>query len=37
VQEELWWKKIDGELPNEEAMEKAARELIERYLSQPIV
>jgi tRNA nucleotidyltransferase (CCA-adding enzyme) len=37
AQEELWWRKIDGELPDDEATEKAARELIERYLSQPIV
>lgn len=37
AQEELWWRKIDGELPDDEALEKAARELIERYLSQPIV
>jgi len=37
AQEELWWRKIDGELPDNEATEKAALELIERYLSQPIV
>ncbi len=37
VQEELWWRKIDGELPDDNAAEKAARELIERYLSRPIV
>jgi hypothetical protein len=36
VQEELWWRRIDGELPDDEAVEKAARELIDRYLSHPI-
>ncbi len=37
AQEELWWRKIDGELPDDKATEQAARELIERYLSQPFV
>ncbi len=37
AQNELWWHYLDGELPSQESVEKVARELVERYLSRPIV
>jgi hypothetical protein len=33
VQEELWWSRIDGEIPDREAALKKAQELISHYVS----
>ena len=37
AQEELWWLKIDGKLPDQNTVERAAREIVQRYLSQPMI